>query len=285
MGYPQQQQQQPWGQQQAFPAGGYMQQAPAPVAATPAPASAAANNPFAAAAGANPFAAKAAAVNPFAGGVKEFKPKDPRVIMGYDDNAPIDFEAFGASKKKKKTQAELEAEKAKADEEANAKLSFKGKPSSFFIMGHDPNDTTDATGQCRVPTAEQKMFIILNYPTFSQPAATIAKIYELYNDAAKHEAAKSAEKEIYTKPKREQRQEVVYEDVIIADDDTTFGAPVGKQNKKTQKKADQQAEQAREAAKKKVQKSKEKEDAQEKAAQKKVSVAIKDINVVPDEAI
>ena len=54
-----------------------------------------------------------------------------------DADAPIGFDHFvagGKKNKKKPTPDELAAEKAKAEAEANAKLSFKGKPSEFFIM-------------------------------------------------------------------------------------------------------------------------------------------------------
>ena len=101
------------------------------------PAAPATGNPFAAAAGANPFAAAAAGAgaNPFAGGaIKEFKPQAKKGIMDDEDDAPIDFLAGGAKGKKKKSQTELEAEKAKAKAEADSKLSYKGKPSEFFIM-------------------------------------------------------------------------------------------------------------------------------------------------------
>ena len=73
--------------------------------------------------------------------------------MGDDDDEPIGF-AVGGKKKKQKTQAELAAEKAKAKEEADAKLSYKGKPSTFFIMDYVEGDQRDPTGQSRVPTSE-----------------------------------------------------------------------------------------------------------------------------------
>lgn len=85
--------------------------------------------------------------------------------------------AAASKKKKQKTQAELEAEKKRAEEEANAKLSFKGKPSTFFIMNYIEGDATDPTGQCRVPTDEQRVFIFTHYPTDSLPHLMIIKIY------------------------------------------------------------------------------------------------------------
>lgn len=76
--------------------------------------------------------------------MKEFKPKDPKAI-DLGDDGEVNFE-FGASKKKRKTQEELrrEAEAKKAEEDA--KLSYKGKPSSFFIMDFQQGDTRDPTG-------------------------------------------------------------------------------------------------------------------------------------------
>ena len=144
--------------QGAFPAFSPVQPAaeqPQPTAAPAGGSDAGGSNPFAAAAGANPFAA-AAAANPFsAASATVFKPKDPKAIIDDDDFAPVDFGAIGASKKKKqKSAAELAAEKARADAEASAKLSYKGKPSSFFIMDYLPGDPTDPTGGYRVPTAE-----------------------------------------------------------------------------------------------------------------------------------
>ena len=97
--------------------------------------------------------------------------------MDDDDDAPIDFE-FGASKKKKvKSAEELAAEKAKAKAEADAKLSYKGKPSGFFIMDYVPGDPRDPTGQFRVPTSEQSVFIFTHYPTESLPDKMILKLY------------------------------------------------------------------------------------------------------------
>lgn len=147
-----------------------------------------AGSPFVAAAGANPFAA-AAGANPFAASFKPatvFKPKDPRAIMDEDDDAPFDF-AAGGKKPKKKTQAELEAEKKRAKEAEDAKLSFKGKPSDFFIMDYIPGDQRDPTGNFRVPTQDQSIFIFTHYPTEAQPQAMILKLYQLYQDAALHE--------------------------------------------------------------------------------------------------
>lgn len=147
-----------------------------------------AGSPFVAAASANPFAA-AAGANPFAASFKPatvFKPKDPRAIMDEDDDAPFDF-AAGGKKPKKKTQAELEAEKKRAKEAEDAKLSFKGKPSDFFIMDYIPGDQRDPTGNFRVPTQDQSIFIFTHYPTEAQPQAMILKLYQLYQDAALHE--------------------------------------------------------------------------------------------------
>ena len=148
-----------------------------------------ASSPFSAAAAANPFAA-AAGTNPF--GAASFKPstifrvKDPRAIMDDDDDAPLDFTA-GGKKPRKKTQAELDEEKRKAKEAEDAKLSFKGKPAEFFIMDYMPGDPRDPTGNYRVPTQPQALFIYTHYPTESQPQAMILKLYQLYQDAATHE--------------------------------------------------------------------------------------------------
>ena len=62
-------------------------------------------------------------------------------------------------------------------EAERAKLSFKGKPAEFFIMDYIEGDMTDQTGNCRIPTEEQKMFIFTHYPTEVQPQAMVAKIY------------------------------------------------------------------------------------------------------------
>ena len=173
-----------------FPPAAVVNNAAAPTAPAESNAggTAAASNPFAAAASANPFAA-AAGANPFAASFKPaavFKPKDPRAIMDEDDDAPFDF-AAGGKKPKKKTQAELEADKRRAKEAEDAKLSFKGKPSDFFIMDYIPGDPRDPTGNFRVPTQDQSIFIFTHYPTESQPQAMILKLYQLYQDAALHE--------------------------------------------------------------------------------------------------
>ena len=173
-----------------FPPAAVVNNAAAPTAPTESNAggTAPASNPFAAAASANPFAA-AAGANPFAASFKPatvFKPKDPRAIMDDDDDAPFDF-AAGGKKPKKKTQAELEAEKKRAKEAEDAKLSFKGKPSDFFIMDYIPGDPRDPTGNFRVPTQDQSIFIFTHYLTEAQPHAMILKLYQLYQDAALHE--------------------------------------------------------------------------------------------------
>lgn len=113
--------------------------------------------------------------------------------MDEDDNAPFGFDHFVAGgkkqKNKKKTQEELKAEKDKADAEANAKLTFKGKPSEFFVMDYVPGDARDPTGQFRVPNTAQSVFIFTNYPTESQADKMILKLYSLYQDAVNHEQA------------------------------------------------------------------------------------------------
>lgn len=131
------------------------------------------------------------------------------------------------------------------------------------------------------------MFIYINYPTFSAPDQMIIKIYELYSIAYNLEAAREAEKNAYTKkPSTKGRQEVEYVDeVILEDEETTFGGGFGKNNKKNQKKRDEQIAADKESKKVVVKKSKAKEAAQEEQANKKVSAAIKDINVEPDENI
>ncbi len=143
----------------------------------------------------NPFAG----ANPFSGGgfvpgkVTEFKPATKKGIMEDDDDAgPVDFTAIGTQKKKKKetTQelaAKKEAEKKKAEEEANAKLSFKGKPSSFFVMDFLQGDSRDPTGQQRVPTQEQSVFIFTHYPMCARPDMMIMKLYDLYQESYQHE--------------------------------------------------------------------------------------------------
>ena len=173
-----------------FPPAAVVNNAAAPTAPAEANAggTAPAGSPFVAAAAANPFAA-AAGANPFAASFKPatvFKPKDPRAIMDEDDDAPFDF-AAGGKKPKKKTQAELEAEKKRAKEAEDAKLSFKGKPADFFIMDYIPGDQRDPTGNFRVPTQDQSIFIFTHYPTEAQPQAMILKLYQLYQDAALHE--------------------------------------------------------------------------------------------------
>ena len=63
-----------------------------------------------------------------------------------DDDEPVGFEFGAVGKKKKKTAEELAAEKAREKAEADAKLSFKGKPANFFIMDYVEGDTRDPTG-------------------------------------------------------------------------------------------------------------------------------------------
>ena len=66
-------------------------------------------------------------------------------------------------------------------------------------MDYLPGDARDPTGQCRVPTSQQSIFIFTHYPTNSMPEAMILKLYELYDFAARMEQAK--EKEIYENKK------------------------------------------------------------------------------------
>jgi len=162
------------------------------------------------------------------------------------DDAPVDFGAFGASKKKKKTAEELATEKAKAQAEADAQLPTKGKPSTFFVMDYVIGDSRDPTNQCRVPTPTQSVFIYTHYPTQSSPDTMIMKLYELYDAAARIEQSKEAEKNLYKKPSgKGQRQEVEYVDevILLDDEDTTFGGGIGKTTKKSQKKTEANAAQ------------------------------------------
>ena len=204
-----------------------------------------------------------------------------------DDDAPVDFGAFGASKKKKKTAEELAAEKAKAQAEADAQLPTKGKPSSFFVMDYTPGDTRDPTNQCRVPTSAQSLFIYTHYPTQSLPEAMIMKLYELYDAAARMEQIKEAEKNLYKKPSgKGQRQEFEYVDEVLLDDeDTTFGGGIGKTTKKTQKRTEAVAAQEKESKKPVVKKSAAGQDAQAEAAKKKLSANVKDITVLPPDDV
>lgn len=94
------------------------------------------------------------------------------------------------------------------------------------------------TGQGRVPTQEQSVFIFTHYPTDSAPSAMIAKIYWLWSEAKNAEIAEEAAKNAYNKPANRQRKEQEVEEYELIDrdeEDTTFGAPVGKQNKKAVK--------------------------------------------------
>ena len=106
-------------------------------------------------------------------------------------------------------------------------------------MDHVPGDARDPTGQCRVPTSEQSVFIFTHYPTCAQPSTMITKIYELYNAAAYDEQMKDQAEASYSKPRgnnRPQNQEDEDEDVnlLLAQEEESFGGPVRKQNKKTQ---------------------------------------------------
>ena len=104
-------------------------------------------------------------------GAKEFRFKDPNAIdLGDDGEGKIEdpFGHFqtgkGNKQAKKKDAATLKAEAQKRKEEEEAKLPTKGKPSDFFIMDYLMGDTQDLTGQCRVPTQEQKVFVYTHYP-------------------------------------------------------------------------------------------------------------------------
>jgi len=44
----------------------------------------------------------------------------------------------------------------------------------------------------------------------------------------------------------------VYEEILLDEEDTTFGAPVGKQNKKTAKQQDKRVQESKQAAKPKI---------------------------------
>ena len=63
-------------------------------------------------------------------------------------------------------------------------------------MDYIDEDTRDPTGQCRVPTSQQAIFIYNHYPTQSQPDAMIMKLYELYEFAARMEKAKKKWKKL-----------------------------------------------------------------------------------------
>ena len=131
-------------------------------------------------------------------GAKEFVFKDPKAIDLGDGGAP-DFEAFAPTKKKKQDAAALKLEAEKKKQAELDALPTKGKPSDFFIMDYEPNDTNDPTGGQRLPTQEQKIFIFTHYPTCAQLPAMIGKLYELYFAAKKREE-EEAEKARYGKP-------------------------------------------------------------------------------------
>lgn len=128
----------------------------------------------------------------------EFKPTDPKRIL--DEDEPGGFDHFQPKPKNKKIDPAKLKEAAKQKKlEEDAKLPTKGKPSEFFIMDWLPGDTNDVTGQCRVPTGPQKLFIYEHYPTCSQLPMMITKIYELYF-SAKAKEDKELEQEAYKKP-------------------------------------------------------------------------------------
>ena len=147
--------------------------------------------------------------------MSEFKPKDTNAIDLGDEGGFPGFgdSGMGGGKKKKKGQAELQEERKKKKEEEDAKKPTKGKPSSFFILDYDPNSNADPNGNHRVPTADQRIFIYTNYPTFSQETDMIVKIYELYFLAQQEEQ----EKEMYSKQPRNKKQTGDTEEVRIND--------------------------------------------------------------------
>ena len=59
----------------------------------------------------------------------------------------------------------------------------------------------------------------------------IQKLYELYDWAARQEQAAEAAKNAYKNPKPKQQEvEYVEEAVLLDEEETTFGAPVGRKN-------------------------------------------------------
>ena len=104
-----------------------------------------------------------------------------KIDLGDDEGGFDHFDKPKAKQGKKKlTAEELKEQARKKREEEEAKLPTKGKPSEFFILDVDYESNDDPTGQQRVPTQEQKMFIFQHYPTCAQPTLMISKIYELY---------------------------------------------------------------------------------------------------------
>lgn len=134
-------------------------------------------------------------------GSTEFKFKPANAIdLGNEDDGDDPYAALVAGKstkskaKAKNDAATLKQEAAKRKLEEEAKLPTKGNPSDFFIMDWVPGDTNDVTGQGRVPTEEQKIFIFTHYPNCAQLQMMIAKVYELYYFAVGKEQ-KEQEKE------------------------------------------------------------------------------------------
>ena len=74
----------------------------------------------------------------------------------------------------------MQEEARKKKEEEDAKKPTKGKPSSFFVMEYVHGSQKDPTGQMREPNQEQKMFIFMHYPTYSQESDMIGKLHELW---------------------------------------------------------------------------------------------------------
>ena len=99
-----------------------------------------------------------------------------------------------------------------------------------------------------MPTQEQSIFIFTHYPTDSAPSQMIAKIYQLWQEAKNAEIADEAAKNAYNKPAgrgRKEQEVEVYEEVLLDEEDTTFGTGVAKQNKKAGKQQDKRQAEAK----------------------------------------
>lgn len=106
-----------------------------------------------------------------------------------------------------------------------------------------------------MPTKDQSVFIFTHYPTDSAPSAMIAKLYWLWSEAKNAEIAEEAAKNAYNKPAgrgRKEQEVETYEEILLDEEDTTFGAPVGKQNKKAVKQQDKRVAESKQAAKPKI---------------------------------
>ena len=175
----------------------------------------------------NPFAAEFTSDGD--GGFKqnstEFKPEQKEDFPELGEAT----QGLNIQKTKKQKEAEEQALRKKKQQEENDVLPTKGNPSKFFKI------EVDAQGNALL-NSEQKKFVYLHYVSYSDPEDMVNIIDWLYTQAFNQEEWQKQEKAMYSKAAKQAKKQSANDDLILQDEDTSFGVPKKGFQKKPQPK-------------------------------------------------